>query len=210
MPVSRDPLNDILNTILNPQQPQPQQPARPQGAGRFAQASAPARPTTPPAPQPPKPVKKDVIALASDHAGLPLKREIEKLLDEKGLAWKDFGTDSTERCDYPVMAERAARAVASGECSRGILFCGTGVGIGIAANKIRGIRCVTCSEPYSAKLSRRHNDTNMLAMGARVIGVELAQMIVEVWLETEFDGGRHQRRIDQIAALGEGKSVQDW
>ena len=205
MPTSRDPLNDILNTILNQQQPEKPQ----SGSGRFAQESAAPRPATPLAPQPQKPVRKDVIALASDHAGLPLKQEIKKLLDEKGLVWKDYGTDSAESCDYPVMAERAARAVASGACARGILFCGTGVGIGIAANKIRGIRCVTCTEPYSAKLSRRHNDANMLALGARVVGVELAEMIVETWLETPFDGGRHQRRVDQINALGEGKTLQN-
>ena len=207
MPSSRDPLSDILNTILNPES---QQPAKPQtGAGRFAQASAAPRPAAPPAPQPRQAARRDVIALASDHAGLPLKQEIEAYLDEKGLLWKDFGTDRAESCDYPVMGERAARAVASGACARGILFCGTGVGIGIAANKIRGIRCVTCSEPYSAKLSRRHNDANMLSMGSRVVGGELAKMIVEAFLETPFDGGRHQRRVNEINALGEGKTLQN-
>lgn len=142
-----------------------------------------------------------MIALASDHVGLALKKTIRALLDEKGLAYRDFGTDTEERCDYPVYGAAAARAVAAGECDRGILFCGTGVGISLAANKIHGIRCVVCSEPYSARLSRLHNDTNMLALGSRVVGSDLAKMIVSMWLETPFEGGRHQRRVEQLAAL---------
>lgn len=124
-----------------------------------------------------------------------------ELLDEKGLEYKDFGAYNEERCDYPVFGSRAAKAVASGECDRGILVCGTGVGISISANKIHGIRCVVCSEPYSAKLSREHNNSNMLALGSRVVGIDLARMIVSVWLDTEFEGGRHQRRIDQLSRL---------
>ena len=145
--------------------------------------------------------KSNMIALASDHVGLTLKKAITELLDEKGLEYKDFGTYTGERCDYPVYGSRAARAVTSGECDRGIIVCGTGVGISIAANKIHGIRCVVCSEPYSAQLSRKHNDSNMLALGARVVGTDLARMIVSIWLETEFEGGRHQRRIDQLTKL---------
>ena len=146
-----------------------------------------------------------MIALACDHAALEMKAEIKALLDEMGLEYQDFGTYTNESCDYPVFGERAARAVASGECDRGILICGTGVGISLAANKVRGIRCVVCSEPYSAKLSRMHNNTNMLAMGARVIGPELARMIAQTWLETAFEGGRHQRRVDMIMDI-EGRA----
>ena len=142
-----------------------------------------------------------MIALASDHVGLELKKKLMTLLDEKGLTYHDYGTYTNERCDYPVYGSKAARAVASGECECGILICGTGVGISLSANKIHGIRCVVCSEPYSAKLSRQHNNTNMLALGARVVGDELARMIVNVWLETPFEGGRHQRRIDQLTEL---------
>ncbi len=148
-----------------------------------------------------------MIALASDHVGLPLKKTMMELLEEKGLAYRDYGTYSSERCDYPVYGAAAAKAVASGECDRGIVICGTGVGISLAANKIRGIRCVVCSEPYSAKLSRLHNDTNMLAMGSRVVGEDLARMIASVWLETPFEGGRHQRRIDEIAELEEKQTL---
>lgn len=142
-----------------------------------------------------------MIALASDHVGLEMKRSVMRMLDERGLAWRDYGTCTGERCDYPVYGAAAARAVASGECDRGIVICGTGVGISLAANKIHGIRCVVCSEPYSAKLSRQHNDTNMLAFGARVVGEELARMIVETWLDTPYEGGRHQRRVEQLAQL---------
>lgn len=142
-----------------------------------------------------------MIALASDHVGLEMKRSVMRMLDERGLAWRDYGTCTGERCDYPVYGAAAAQAVASGECDRGIVICGTGVGISLAANKIHGIRCVVCSEPYSAKLSRQHNDTNMLAFGARVVGEELARMIVETWLDTPYEGGRHQRRVEQLAQL---------
>ena len=142
-----------------------------------------------------------MIALGSDHAGRGLKEEIKKLLDERGLEYTDFGTDTDDSCDYPVYGYAAASAVASGKCDRGLLFCGTGVGISLAANKVKGIRCVVCSEPYSAKMSRLHNNSNMLALGSRVVGTELARMIVETWLDTDFEGGRHQRRVDMITAL---------
>ena len=146
-----------------------------------------------------------MIALASDHTALELKAEIKKLLDEMGLEYKDFGTCTAESCDYPIFGVRAAKAVASGECDRGIVICGTGVGISLAANKVPGIRCVVCSEPYSAQLSRRHN---MLAFGARVVGPELAKMIARVWLEAEFEGGRHQRRVDMLAALDRREDLE--
>ncbi|MBO5788696.1 MAG: ribose 5-phosphate isomerase B [Clostridia bacterium] len=124
-----------------------------------------------------------------------------KILEERGIEYKDYGCYSEERCDYPVYGAAAARAVASGECEKGIICCGTGVGISIVANKIKGIRCVVCSEPYSAKLSRMHNNSNMLSLGARVIGTELARMIVEAWLDAEFEGGRHQPRVDMITEI---------
>ncbi len=149
-----------------------------------------------------------MIALASDHTAMEMKETIKGLLDEMGLEYKDYGTYTSDRCDYPVYGARAAKAVASGECDRGIIICGTGVGISLAANKIPGIRCVVCSEPYSAQLSRLHNNSNMLAFGARVIGPELAKMIARIWLETPFEGGRHQRRIDMIAALGRGEDIE--
>ncbi len=149
-----------------------------------------------------------LIALASDHVAIGLKEEIKALLDEMGLAYHDYGAYTEERTDYPIYGARAARAVASGECERGIICCGTGVGISLAANKIKGIRCVVCSDPYSAMLSRQHNDTNMLSMGARVVGTELAKMIARIWLTTAFEGGRHQRRVEQIAALERGESIE--
>jgi len=142
-----------------------------------------------------------VIAIGSDHAAFEFKEEMKQFLDEKGIAYKDFGTHSTDRVDYPTYGEAVAKAVASGEFERGIIFCGTGVGISIAANKVRGIRAVVCSEPYSAKLSRLHNDTNILSLGARVVGTELAKMIIEVWLETPFEGGRHGERVKMIGKI---------
>lgn len=149
-----------------------------------------------------------MIALACDHSALELKKEIADLLKEMKLEYKDFGTHETASCHYPVYGEKAAKAVASGECDRGILLCGTGIGMSLVANKTRGIRCVVCSEPYSAQLSRMHNNTNMLALGARVIGSELAKMIVRLWLETPFEGGRHQTRIDMISAIENGQPLE--
>jgi ribose 5-phosphate isomerase B len=146
---------------------------------------------------------KGMIALGSDHAGLELKREISRLLDELGLAWLDVGTDSTASCDYPVYGRLAAEAVADGRCDRGIIFCGTGIGISLAANKVPGIRCAVCSEGFSAVLSRRHNNCNMLALGGRVVGFGLARMIVRQWLEAEFEGGRHERRVTLIEPSGD-------
>lgn len=149
-----------------------------------------------------------MIAIACDHAALEMKKEIEDLLTSRGLEYKDFGTYTTDSCHYPVFGARAARAVASGECDRGIVICGTGIGISLAANKIKGIRCALCSDPYSAKMTRAHNDANMLALGARVIGIELAKMIVETFLDTPFEGGRHQMRVDLISAIENGEEIE--
>ena len=150
-----------------------------------------------------------MIAIACDHGAYNLKETLKKHLEKKGLEYKDFGTYSLESCDYPDFAGAAAKAVASGECDRGILLCGTGIGIGLAANKIKGIRCATCSEPYSAELTRRHNDANMLAMGARVIGPEMARLIARIFLTTEFEaGGRHTERVNMLSALERGEDIE--
>lgn len=138
------------------------------------------------------------IAFGNDHTALALKRELVPYLEGKGHEILDCGTNAPETCDYPVYGERAALAVQSGEADCGLLICGTGVGISLAANKVKGIRAVVCSEPYSAMLSKQHNNTNILALGARVVGPELAKMIVDAWLDAEFLGGRHQRRVDLI------------
>jgi len=142
-----------------------------------------------------------MIAIGCDHLGLDLKPHVIAVLEEMGLEYKDFGTQSKESVDYPVYGKLAAQAVASGACAFGIIMCGTGVGIGIAANKVHGIRCVTCSEPYSAQMGREHNDANMLSLGSRVVGSELAKMIVRAFLSAEFQGERHQRRVNQIQEL---------
>lgn len=142
-----------------------------------------------------------MIALGCDHGGFALKQYIKHYLDQQGFTCKDFGCDSTDSCDYPDFGSAAARAVASGECGRGIVICTTGIGISIAANKVNGVRCALCSEPLSAEMCRRHNDANMLAMGAGIVGPNLAVRIVEVFLKTEFEGGRHQRRVDKLTAL---------
>lgn len=138
------------------------------------------------------------IAIGCDHVGFELKTHIIEHLQSKGYGIKDFGTHSTERTDYPLFAKAVADAVTKGECEKGILVCGTGVGISIAANKVKGVRAVVCSEPYSALLSRAHNDTNVLALGSRVVGRDLALMIVDSWLGGEFEGGRHKIRVDMI------------
>ncbi len=147
------------------------------------------------------------IALANDHGGIDLKPAVRDILEARGYEICDFGTFTTDSCDYPVMAQQAADAVASGKCDLGVLICGTGVGISLAANKVKGIRCVCCSEPYSAAMSRRHNNANMLAIGARVLGSEAAKLIVETWLDNAFEGDRHQRRVDLITAIENGEKL---
>ena len=142
-----------------------------------------------------------MIALGNDHTGLALKQEIIKLLDEKDIGYRDFGTYTAESCDYPVFGEAVGRAVASGVCEKGIVICGTGIGISIAANKVKGVRCALCSDCFSAEMSRKHNDANVLALGARVTGVGLALKIVETWLKTDFVGGRHVRRISLFSDI---------
>ena len=138
------------------------------------------------------------IAIGSDHVGLELKPVIVDYLKELGCEIKDFGTYSKERTDYPIYGVKVAEAVAKGDYDGGIVICGTGIGISIAANKVKGIRAVVCSEPYSAKLSKEHNNTNILAFGSRVIGSELAKMIVKEWLNAEFEGGRHANRVAML------------
>lgn len=138
------------------------------------------------------------IVIGNDHVAVEMKREIAEYLVSLGHEVVNVGTDSTERCDYPVYGEKAARAVAEGKADLGIVICGTGVGISLAANRVKGIRAVVCSEPYSAMLSRQHNNTNMLAFGARVVGIELAKLIVKSWLDAEFEGGRHAKRIAML------------
>ena len=138
------------------------------------------------------------IAIGNDHTAVDLKNTIVDYLTELGYDVINLGTDSRESCDYPVYGEKVGRAVADGQADLGIAICGTGVGISLAANKVKGVRACVCSEPYSARLSRQHNDTNILAFGARVVGSELAKMIVDEWLAAEFEGGRHKRRVDMI------------
>ena len=142
-----------------------------------------------------------MIALGSDHGGYALKEEIKKYLTEQGVPFLDFGTDSEASCDYPVYAEKVCRSVLAGESEKGILCCGTGIGMSMAANKIRGIRCALCSEGYSAEMTRRHNDANVLALGGRVVGPGLALEIVDIFLKTPFEGGRHARRVSKVMAL---------
>ncbi len=141
------------------------------------------------------------IAIGNDHVGYNLKLHLSEYLKQKGYDLENFGCDSEESCDYPVFAKKVAEAVASGRCDLGILICGTGVGISIAANKVKGIRAVVCSEPYSARLARQHNDANILAFGARVIGPAIAEMIVDEFLNAKFEGGRHQKRVDLISQM---------
>ncbi len=142
-----------------------------------------------------------MLAIGSDHGGFELKNHVMKHLDELGIEYKDYGCYDENSVDYPDIAKAVGEAVASGECERGILICGTGIGISIAANKIKGIRAALCSDVYSAKMTKEHNNANIICMGGRVIGRELAFMIVDTWLGAEFQGGRHQARIDKIHAL---------
>lgn len=143
-----------------------------------------------------------MIAIGSDHAGFELKQVIMKHLEERNLEFKDYGTYSSDSCDYAVYAEKTARAVVDGECEIGLLFCGTGVGISIAANKVKGIRACCCSDLFSAEMTRLHNNANILCLGGRVVTPEKAIELVDIFLDTSFSGEeRHQRRIDQILDL---------
>lgn len=147
-----------------------------------------------------------MIAIASDHGGYELRQDIMKHLEARGLEYKDYGCDSPASTDYPIYGRKVAEAVASGECEKGIIICGTGIGISITANKIPGIRCALCGDCFSAKATREHNDANILAMGARVVGAGLAEMIVDTFLDTPFSNDeRHIRRINQIEPGYEAK-----
>ena len=141
------------------------------------------------------------VAIGSDHAGYKLKEEIKSILDEMSIEYQDYGCKTEDSCDYPDIAAPVARAVSSGEADRGILVCGTGIGMSIAANKIRGIRASLCHDVFSAKMTREHNNSNVLTIGARVIDSELALEIVKTWLFTEYQGGRHARRLAKISLL---------
>jgi ribose 5-phosphate isomerase B len=141
------------------------------------------------------------IAIGNDHSAVDLREEITKHLRERGFEVEEVGTFSRESSNYPEWGEKVCRKVLAKEADLGIAICGTGVGISIACNKVKGIRAVCCSEPYSARLSRQHNNANVLCFGARVVGAELAKMIVDEWLDAEFQGGRHQTRIDMITEI---------
>ena len=144
------------------------------------------------------------IAIGNDHTAVEMKNHIVQYLSQKGYSLINYGTDTDERVDYPVFGKRVADAVASGECDLGILICGTGIGISLAANKVKGIRAAVCSEPYSAALTRTHNNANIIAFGARVIGTATAETIVDAFLGAEYEGGRHQNRLDMITAIEKG------
>ncbi len=143
------------------------------------------------------------IGLASDHGGFQLKEDVKEYLKEEGYEVVDYGTKNEESVDYPEYAEKLSEAVVAGEVDRGIAICGTGIGISIACNKVKGVRAALCSETYSARMSMEHNNANILALGGRVTGKDLALEIVSVWLNSEFEGGRHQRRVDKISAIEE-------
>lgn len=143
------------------------------------------------------------VALAADHGGYELKESIKAHLDERGIAYQDFGTLDGASCDYPDMAKAACDAVVAGDCRCALLFCGTGVGISMSANKIDGIRACCCSDAFSAEYTRRHNDANALCLGGRVVGPGLAIELVDIFLDTPYEGGRHQRRVDKLTALEE-------
>jgi len=148
------------------------------------------------------------LAIGNDHTAVDMKNEIMAYLQDKGYEVVNVGTDSAERFNYPVAGYKVARMVADGEVDGGVLICGTGVGISLAANKVRGIRAVVCSEPYSARLSRQHNNTNIVAFGARVVGVETAKDIVDAWLGAEYEGGRHAVRVDMIGEIEQTQALE--
>ena len=141
------------------------------------------------------------LAIGNDHVAIEMKNEIKAYLESKGIEVIDVGTNSPERFNYPISGYKVAKLVAAGEVDGGVLICGTGLGISLSANKVHGIRACVCSEPYTARLSKQHNNTNIIAFGTRVIGVETAKMIVDEWLAAEYEGGRHQTRIDMLAEI---------
>lgn len=147
------------------------------------------------------------LAIGNDHVAVEMKREIVAYLEAKGIELVDVGTNQTDRFHYPISGYKVARLVADGEVDGGILICGTGVGISLAANKVHGIRACVCSDPYTAKLSKMHNNTNIIAFGARVIGIETAKMIVDEWLGASFEGGRHQTRVDMISEIEQSQHL---
>lgn len=142
------------------------------------------------------------LAIASDHGGYDLKEEIKSYLSQKGYEIIDLGTDSCESVDYPAYGKRCAEAVVNNEAGKGIVICGTGIGISMAANKVKGARCSLCTSPVMAEMTRKHNDANVLALGGRTTSAEDAKEITDIWLNTEFEGGRHQRRVDQLNQMG--------
>ena len=148
------------------------------------------------------------LAIGNDHVAVDMKKEIKEYLESKGIEVVDVGTNSTERFNYPVSGYKVAKMVAGNEVDAGVLICGTGVGISLAANKVRGIRACVCSDPYTARLSKQHNNTNIIAFGARVIGIETAKMIVDEWLNAKYEGGRHQKRIDMIKEIEETQHLK--
>lgn len=145
------------------------------------------------------------IGIGNDHVGVELKNHIKKYLEDKGFTVKDYGAYTSERTDYPIYGKAVADAIISGECDYGVLICGTGVGISLAANKVKGIRAAVCSEPYTARLCRQHNDANIIAFGARVIGQATAEMIVDEFFAAEYEGGRHQGRLDLLKKIEDGE-----
>lgn len=148
------------------------------------------------------------IAIGNDHVAVDMKNEIKAYLESKGHEVINVGTDSSERFNYPVSGYKVAKMVVNGEVDIGVLICGTGVGISLSANKVHGIRACVCSEPYTARLSKQHNNTNIIAFGSRVIGIETAKMIVDEWLAAEYEGGRHQTRVDMIKEIEETQHLK--
>ena len=148
------------------------------------------------------------IAIGCDHGGYLLKQDILIWMEEHDIDVEDVGCFSTESVDYPIYGEKVARLVASGACEKGIVICTTGIGISIAANKVKGVRACVCSEPYSARLSKQHNNSNIIAFGARVIGVEMAKMIVDEWVNAKYEGGRHQVRVDMLAEIEQTQGLK--
>lgn len=148
------------------------------------------------------------LAIGNDHVAVEMKKEIKSYLEAKGIEVIDVGTDNAERFNYPISGYKVARLVADGEVDGGVLICGTGVGISLAANKVKGIRACVCSDPYTAKLSKQHNNSNIIAFGARVIGIETAKMIVDEWVNAEFEGGRHAERVAMITEIEETQGLE--